>query len=247
MHWIGPTLLVLSLILLPLALRGRLTAHGLFCRRCKFDLQGLDPARPNPTCTECGRSLSWGRLAVGQSSRPRIPLPFLHPKPPTIPTFRRAHRLALAAALLLLLSGMTLLGRTVYTNRLTLLDRLPARPLILLEGLGLDAARTTIAQRADDQNRFTDAQWEALLTRALAHQADTTTPWDPRWGNVLARGLMYDRMTQAQLKSYVQAVFTPTVRIRDRAALDQPSIAYSVRFPAPRFQMGFPPVGSGLS
>jgi hypothetical protein len=219
---LGLILLHAGIALLPLALRGRLTARGLFCRKCHFDLAGLT----NPdTCPECGHNLTATNA--------------------TTPALRRSSRLALAAALLILLSGVTLLGRTAYTNRLTLIDRLPARPLILFEGLGLDAARTTIAQRAANPNRFTDAQWQTLLTRALAHQADTTIPWDPRWGDVLARAFVNRLMTEAQMRAYLEAGLTVTVQIRDRATVDQERLGYEVQFGYKRIQLSRPLIGTG--
>jgi hypothetical protein len=183
MHWIGPTLLVLSLILLPLALRGRLTARGLFCRRCKFDLQGLDPARPDPTCPECGRDLA-------------------QPKS-TKPTLRRAHRPALAAASILLLAGITLTAITATNNTNRILAALPDRVVLTLHALGVEAAFTEIAT-----NRLTrippldEAAWRDLIEAALAHQADTNTPWDPRHGEVLQHAFTSARMTPDEIAAY---------------------------------------------
>jgi hypothetical protein len=44
MLWLGLTLTTAALALLILGLRGRVIARGTFCRKCRFDLAGLEPA-----------------------------------------------------------------------------------------------------------------------------------------------------------------------------------------------------------
>ncbi len=199
MHWIGPTLLALSLILLLLALRGRLTVRGLFCRRCKFDLAGLDPARDNPTCPECGRDLS-------------------QPKA-TRATLRRSSRAGVAVGVLMLLGGGVLTGISVTNNIPRIFAAMPDRVVLGLHALGVDAAFTEIAtNRLSRTNPLPESTWRALIDDAAAWQADENLAWDPRHGEVLALAMISGRLTDEEVSRYIRLAtetateFPPDIR-----------------------------------
>jgi hypothetical protein len=215
-------LLALAAALLTLYARGFVVARGRFCRACRFDLAGLTDA---PACPECG----------GDLSAPRAVSPVL----------LRRHRAILAAGVLLLLCSVAMLGYLGFTNRSSILPSLPNRILIPLEAAGVSEARTVIAMRAQDPEAFTDAQWQTLLTRALAHQADTTVAWDTRWGDVLGYAFVSRRMSEPQMAAYLSHGVISTVRIRDRAAVDQPWLGYAIDFGYGRIRMSPRPAGSG--
>jgi hypothetical protein len=67
---------LLAGLLLVLGVRGKRLNDHPACRRCGFDLDGLELARPEPRCPECGRpcSTAGGRLAVRRGVRRRRPL-----------------------------------------------------------------------------------------------------------------------------------------------------------------------------
>jgi hypothetical protein len=210
MHWIGPTLLVLSLILLPLALRGRLTARGLFCRRCKFDLQGLDPARTHPTCPECGRDLT-------------------QPKS-TRPTLRRAHRPALAAALILLLAGITLTTITATNNTARILAAMPDAVIFGLHRLGFDPAFAEITDnRLVRIPSLEERTWTRLIDEAMAHHADVNTPWNPRHGEVLAVAMSTGRLSPEQIRAFLEPAFTSSAAITPKLRHGVSSLGVSVQ------------------
>lgn len=180
MHWIGTALLLLSLPLFALALRGRIAARGRFCRKCKFDLAGLDTP---PTCPECGRDLT-------QPKAVRL-------------TLRRVRRLTLACAVVFFLLGGTLTALFATNNTARVLAALPDRVVLALHDLGVDAAFTEIATNRLTGPRALDAAaWPRLIDAALAHQADTSTPWDPRHGEVLQHAFTLARLTPEQITAY---------------------------------------------
>jgi hypothetical protein len=176
------TLLTLSGILLALALRGRLTARGLFCRKCHFDLAGL--TTPD-TCPECGRPLT-----TPKSTRP---------------TLRRAHRPALAVAAVLFLLGATLTTLSATNNIPRILAALPDRVILALHAIHIDEAFTEIAtNRLMRTNPLSDDTWRTLIEDALALQADENRAWDPRHGEVLANALVTGRLTDDEVAQYAR-------------------------------------------
>jgi len=208
MHWIGPTLLALSLILLALALRGRTTARGLFCRRCKFDLQGLNPARDNPACPECGRDL--------------------RPPHATRQTLRRIRRLPLLAAVLLQIVAVALLLIQAPGAGPRIIAHLPDAQVVRLAALEVDAAIDALAARTTRTPPMATPDLARAVELALAHQADASQPWDPRWGEVLAEAIIHDRMTDDQIARYLTHGFERQIQIRDRVNRPDADIGYRV-------------------
>jgi hypothetical protein len=215
-------LAVLGLLLLTLALRGRLTARGLFCRNCHFDLAGLTAPQ---TCPECGRDLS-----QPQSTKP---------------TLRRVHKPALALALLLFTAAAVLTTLSL-TRGPTFFAKLPDAQLLLLNRLNVDEALTELAARTTRTPPLSDAHWRTLIARALAHQADTDTPWDPRWGQVLAHALIQNRLGEPQLRAYLAHAIDARVTIRDRITHDADSIGYWVSWRDGRISTAGPSVPTGF-
>ncbi len=173
-------LLVAASLLLTWAIRGRVTARGRFCRKCRFDLAGL----PSPeTCPECGRDLTQPKAAK--------------------PTLRRVRRLPLAGAVVLLLLGASLTTIFATNNTARIWAAMPDRVILALHALGIDAAFTEIAaNRLSGPAALPDSAWPSLITAALAHQADADTPWDPRHGEVLQHSFTASRLTPDQITAY---------------------------------------------
>lgn len=201
-------LLACSLILFALALRGRVTARGTFCRKCKFDLQGLDLHAPNPTCPECGRDLARHNA--------------------TLRTVRRTSRTPLAAALIamMLAGGILLLQAPGAGSRMMV--ALPDAQVVWLTAQGMDTALDELAARATRPSPMAAPHLARAVELALAHQADASQPWDPRWGEVLAEAFLNDRMTDDQTARYLTHGFERIIRIRDRVNRPDARIGYRI-------------------
>ncbi len=219
-------LTTLGLLLLPLALRGRTSARGLFCRRCKFDLQGLDPARADPACPECGHDLT-------------------QPKS-TRPILRRVHRPGLVLALLMLTAGAVLTALALTPRGPAFYAALPDGQLLLLNRLGVNDALTELVDRSTRTPPLSDAHWRTLLARGLAHQDDTQTPWDPRWGRILSQAFLQKRMTEDQLQRYLRHAFETEFNIRDRMAHDATDVGYWLTWKAGRITIVGPTIDTTL-
>ncbi len=205
-------LLLASLALLVLAFRGRTTARGLFCRKCHFDLAGL--TTPD-TCPECGRSLTT-------------------PKKSTKPTLRRAHRPAIALAAVLFLASAACFTLISSNTTARIITALPDRHIITLSRLGVGDALTELADRAQRVPPMSDADWQAAIRPALAHQADTATPFDPRWGAVLAQAFQSGQMSRDQMRDYAVQGLTISAHIRNRTNHGSGLLAIRVQHDADR-------------
>lgn len=194
------TLLVVSILLLPLAIRGRLTSRGLYCRKCKFDLAGLDPARDSPTCPECG-----GDLSQPKATRAEL---------------RRSSRAGVAVGVLMLLGGGVLTGISVTNNIPRIFAAMPDRVVLGLHAMGVDAAFTEIASnRLSRTNPLPESTWRALIDDAAAWQADENRAWDPRHGEVLALALISGRLTDEEVSRYVRSAVTTAVEFPENIRL----------------------------
>jgi hypothetical protein len=216
-----PLIVILSAasgILLALAMRGRTAASGIFCQRCKFDLQGLDIIAV-PTCPECGQPLDQPESTVLLLRRRSMPM--------------------LAAAVIFLIASAGLMTVSMAPTSKGLYANLPDSAIIHLNALGNDSALTEIAARSDIFPHFSKDHWDTLLARGLTHQADTSVPWDPRWGRILANAFLRQQMTQAQMTAYVENGLVARVSIRDRVRADRPEVGVRVQWTHERFHAQF--------
>ena len=206
MLMVAIALLVVAAVLLAYALRGRVVARGRFCRRCRFDLQGHGPDAA--ACPECGRDLTG-------------------PKP-TRATLRRIRQLPLVAAVLLQIAGLGLLLIQAPGVGARIVAGLPDASVVRLAEYRLDAAVDELAARATRTPPMADPDLARAVELALAHQADTAEPWDPRWGEVLAEAFVADRMTDDQIARYLTNGFEREIQIRDRVNRPEADVGYRV-------------------
>jgi len=179
----GIALIVFGLVTFLLAMRGRVVARGAFCKKCRFDLAGLDLGAEQPRCPECGRDLTLDNA--------------------TRPILRQKRRVVLVLGLVLLLPGLTLMSISVTSKTASVLAALPDRVVLALRDLGMDAAYTEIATNRLTQNKpLSDDTWAKLIQTALEHQADANIIWDPRDGEVLLQAFINARLTPEQIEQY---------------------------------------------
>jgi hypothetical protein len=180
MLWIGLTLFLLSLTALPLALRARITARGTFCRRCRFDLSGADPE--SKRCPECGSDL-------GSKSATR-------------PTLRRASPVMLKLVVVLMLTGIGMMALRSGPASRKVLASLPTRTVFSLADQGWEPAMMELHARLTGTNPIDATTRSHMIDRTLARQTDPAKPWDARWGDLLAWGLVRGSMTDDQIVRY---------------------------------------------
>ena len=193
---IGITIIVLGLFLLPLAWRGRISARGQFCRKCKFDLAGLPMESTRDKCPECGQAIHT------QTSRRT--------------TLRRSSRVGLVTAVVLMLAGLTGTGIGLTGNSAAIYAAMPDGIIVRLSTLGSDGALDELVVRLTRTPPLSDAYWDTLIDHALKVQADPLAPWDPTLGEVLADAWITDRLSEEQIKQYLQHAVNIEILIRDK-------------------------------
>ena len=203
---IGITIIVLGLFLLPLAWRGRISARGQFCRKCKFDLAGLPIEAAGDKCPECGESVST------QSARRTI--------------LRRSSCIGLVASLILLLLGSGTLGFGIWGNTASIYAHLP--DAIVVQGVkwGSTSALDEAVKRSANSPRFVNGYSDDLVDYALKVQADRSVAWDPRIGEILRIALVGGYLNPDQLNLYAINGWTHTLDLRDKVHAGEKFIQY---------------------
>lgn len=204
MLWLGLTIAFIGLVMLAIGVRGRVVSRGVFCRQCRFDRAGLEPAA---ACPECGQS---PETAKG-------PRPYL----------RQARRRTIAASVTIVLCGSALLLLARPTNAAKVWASLPDSIVLGLQRAGSDRALSEIINRLERVPPLDEGTWSELIERGLAHQADADVPWDPRWGDVLACAVLSGRMSEAQVGRYLDNGLDVEIRIRDRAAAGERQVGFA--------------------
>jgi hypothetical protein len=200
-------LLAASTIILALALRGRIIARGRFCRRCNFDLAGLDPAT-TPACPECGRDLA----------EPRA----------TSPVVRRRSAAGLIAAALLALAAAVPLAATIPAARTQMLPHLPDPALAALDRLGLQGTHAETLARLQDTARPRSPALATLIDDALAtveKQPDQAPRPDLER---IVSALNGDKLDEPQLTRLLGAMYTAEYGIRTAPMPGEVSVPFII-------------------
>jgi hypothetical protein len=205
---LGIAFLVLGLLLFPLAYRGRISARGQFCRKCTFDLAGSPIEDEGNKCPECGEPIHT------QTSRRT--------------SLRRSSGTGLIAAVVLLLAGLSGIGFGITGNSAAVYATMPDAVIVRLSTFGSDGALDDLVLRLTRTPPLSPVHWDSLVERALAHQADSATTWDPRWGEVLYQAAVNGQMSDDQLKQYALNGITNIARIRDRAQQGADGLGYKI-------------------
>jgi hypothetical protein len=166
--WVGLPLagaLLLGLVLVVMAWRGRRVDDHPLCRKCGYDHFGL-PAE-SAVCPECGADR--------------------HAATATRIGHRRVRRRLLAAGLALLLPGAIGLGTVGYVvvRKVDVNQYKPVWWLLADADRGSPAAQTAAfdeLHRRIKLGLLTDAQAEQMVDRVLEIQGDLARTWDERWG-----------------------------------------------------------------
>lgn len=205
---IGILCIVIAILVLPFAWRGKVVARGQFCRKCRFDLAGSPMDSIDDKCSECGR--------------------VIHTQTSRRTSLRQSSRAGLILSVVILLFGITSAGIGISGNSAAIYAQMPDGIIVRLTVIGSDDALDDLVLRLSRTTPLSNAHWGQLVTSGLAHQAQTTSPWDPRWGEVLYTATVDGHLSEHQLKQYVLNGFTHSVRIRDRVHQGDQGVGYKL-------------------
>lgn len=207
-------IIALGFVLLGWSIRGRVAGRGRFCAHCRFDLAGLEfGAGPTP-CPECGRSIG----AAG-----------------TIRTIRRQRRSKmLLVAVVIIVAGSAIIAVPITGNTGAIIARMPDRVVLYTAQRGSIPALDELIARLAGPRTLPEWVWSDAIEAALEYQADTTTVWEPRWGEVITLAWSTQRMSDEQKGRFARNGIRIKVWIRDRLQAGERSVGLWVDFTGDR-------------
>jgi hypothetical protein len=186
--------------------RGRRVGDHPFCRRCDYDLYGIE----RTSCPECGADL---HLARARIIGVRL---------------RSSRSIILGSAFVGF--GLLALGLSGYWY-FSALDWQPIKPVWLLtrESKRADTHAAALAelQRRLDSSELSEAQADAVAEVAIAAHADQSQPWDPAWGDFIQTARLNGKLSDERWSTYAlqaveQAINTRTFIVRKEVRLHDP-------------------------
>lgn len=207
---IGLLITALGLMVLILGLRGRVAQRGTFCRRCRFDLAGIETHGDDAKCPECGRPIG---------------------APGTTRSVRRVKRkgvIVLSVVLLLMGIGVGAVALTGNTSKFY--EFMPDRVVLLASQLGADEALDELLARLGATNKPIDQWvWDDAIKLAMDSQADRTLVWNPRWGEIISRAWQGNHLSEEQKLQFATNAYEYEYLVRDRVRIDAPYIAHTLK------------------
>lgn len=209
---LGLITLIAGIALAIAAFRGRWVNRHPYCKRCGFDLTGLDLTEP-ANCPECGRTVRSGTESIKIGKRKRRPI-------------------LLVAGLLLALLGTTgvawpQIAQLPSIRNIDWYAHLPESMLINMTIKGNKDARSVINDRLIP-GEVSEEGLASLIDHAMAMLDDESVPWDEWWGDVIVWGMLTSRMTHEQVGAFAEATMYAEIRTRPAIRASDESIAYTL-------------------
>lgn len=172
--------LFLGLAILVVGVRGaRIDDHPI-CRKCRFDLFGLDIAYA--TCPECGTPVTLDELRVGNVKR----------SPALI-----------GVGVVLTVPGLLGLAILVASPR-ALVNKLPSDPLIWLATTSGDPTSVGELATRMTNNSLARGQADRLVQDALRRQTEHRSRWNVDWGNIVDEAILRDWLSASEVEAYLR-------------------------------------------
>lgn len=198
-----------GLLLLRIGIRGKQVSSNPHCRKCKFDLHGLNLDEPLQ-CPECGVDLKANPKAI-------------------LPARFRARKLVILLSVLFLMISATgfawpKVSQLPSLQSQNIYDYFPESLLVKLATAGDDEALQTLHDQLIPGMVSSDAITK-LIDYGFIHKAETSKPWDERWGDVLIYAFLSDQMTHEQTIKYVEGAIEFEVQIHSEIGRQQEDVA----------------------
>ena len=206
---LGIVFILTALIFISFAWRGRVTARGQFCRKCKFDLAGSPIETVGDKCPECGQEI------YTQSSR-RISL-------------RRSSRIGLVLSLGLLIIGIASSAVGITGSSAAIYALMPDGIIVHLTTIGSEGALDELGTRLTRVPPMSDPHINQLIAHALKVQADPLAPWDPIYGQLLSDAWISGRLSEIQVNQYLDHGLDIQYLIRERVRPGSRGIQFEAR------------------
>jgi|GEM_PF-5040091 len=196
----GSILAVIGFVLLVRAIIGRPLSGHPFCRKCRYDLIGLDLSTPS-NCPECGKIVHIKSRSVMKGQR-------------------RIRCIMLPIALVFIIIGSAGIGFSSlkrhpaleYIEWHQLYQRSPEPALHFYELLNDEEAVHELWRRMI-KGTVTDKGLRVLIDRSMKHIADPKAGYDYIWGSVLLCALYDNQLTDADRIAYIEGSVYSSVHL----------------------------------
>ncbi|MEO0586024.1 MAG: hypothetical protein AAF078_00130 [Planctomycetota bacterium] len=208
--WVGLAVAgALGLGGLVLGWRGRLVGSAPHCRGCGFNLTGIvvDGMASDATCPECGRGLA-SRHAVRIGER------------------RRRWGVAGVSGLVLLLVMGTVGLRVAAASSYATVVAFAPTPVLMWVYQGDATARDELVKRID-AGSMSRAATDAIVSHALAMQANAAVPWEQGWGEAIEAAWRAGQLSQADVEAYLLGGVSVVIRARPRTQMGRQPDVYA--------------------
>lgn len=210
MAWIAALLILAAIALIAWGIRGRIVGVGEFCAQCRFDLAGIDLDNKFAECPECGRRVSDIRARIA--------------------TRRAVSRSKIAIGAVMLVLAAPVLALRIAGGVGAIYPHLADRHVAYAARWGDEAALDEFVTRLSVGSNIDPGVWDPMIDHALDHQGDRTEPWDPRWGEVLARAVVARAMSDADRRRYTAQGIDVRLLTRDIIRPDMTDLPYRIEF-----------------
>jgi hypothetical protein len=191
-------IMALGVVLVRLGWRGRAVNDHPICRRCRFDLVGLEPLPPR--CPECGQELHRARAVEIGARR------------------RRRGLLCAGIVVLLLVLGGVVGGGVLLSGRVNIYAHLPEAALLRIAKAAVPQSTRAIDEMTSRlvAGTLSQATIEKAAEHALERQGDPQGVWISAWGEFLAAAGGAGNLTEAMLDRFVNQAITLTPIIPEK-------------------------------
>lgn len=206
----GSIFAVMGFVFLIRAIFGRRITDHPFCRRCRYDLIGLNLSTPSP-CPECGHTVLIDSRSV-------------------INGRRRVRFILLAIALVMMTVGSAGIGWSSikrhpsleYVDWNVIYEQSSEPALRLYESLNDEEATYELYRRMT-KGKISDKGLRTLIDRAMKHIADPSASYDFRWGSVLLYALYDNKLTDSERTTFIEGSVTSQIHISELQSRDTPT------------------------
>ncbi len=217
---IGALLLLVGLAAMVRSIKGHLIATPPLCRKCKYDLSGLEIS-VDGHCPERGRTVLDGTRSVRRS--------------------QRKFRLGLLLCSLLMIStgsiGLAfpkIMGMPAF-DRVDLYSSRSEISLMVFERVGDERAEIVLYQklmRGELSDRGVDRLTKLAIKKYQTEQAGSL---HSRWNHVMSLAMLEHRLSDEQLHAFIEHQVTTKFKIRTEIHPDDPEVFAIVWIDEPGF------------
>ena len=200
--------LIVGLIAIVVGLRGKISERGVYCKSCRFDLQGTRTDDPDAQCPECGSRV--------------------HHRDAQRDVLRRVSRVRVISGCVITLFAAGGLYISLFSTQASVFAYLPNQVVLSFAEKGYTDAVDEAIDRWMNVGDLTPDQQGQLIQHALDVQADQLLVWDTRWGELLRNAIEMKMLSNEQLIAFALNGYTYRVALPEMIRQGEDEVAWTL-------------------